>query len=235
MRYLDLSFAFIRFSVEIENGVPSVHMDDDSVPAEVRQFLLERDLAAMVNALTEVMPGKLPFRSIELKCPEPAYATQFQELCGIRPRFGRPANIVEMDPEYLDTPLPQGNELVSRACEDYCRRLMARKHRRIGLSARVRDRLLPAPNRMPGIDELASELHMAPRSLRRKLQEEGTSYRALTEEVRQTLAEELLKTAKLKLDEIAERLGYAESASFIHAFQRWTGMSPGAYRNRLPR
>ncbi len=229
-RYLDLSFAFIRFSLRFDDGAPCVLMDDTEIPEDVQQFLLERDFAAMVNAMTEVMPGASPFQSVHFRCAEPAYVTQFIELCGLRPQFGMPSNAVFLKPEYLDTVLPQGNELVSRACEDYCRRLLARKRKRVGMSARVRDRLLQSPHKMPDIEALAAELHMAPRSLRRRLQEEGTSFRALTEEVRQALAEEMLKTAKLKLDEIAERLGYAESASFIHAFKRWTGQSPTAFR-----
>ena len=50
------------------------------------------------------------------------------------------------------------------------------------------------------------------------------------DEVRQTLAEELLLSAHMKLSEIAGRLGYTEPAAFISAFKRWKGMSPTAYR-----
>ncbi len=41
---------------------------------------------------------------------------------------------------------------------------------------------------------------------------------------------ELLATAQLSVESVAERMGYAETASFIHAFKRWTGSTPGKYR-----
>ncbi|MFO6375309.1 helix-turn-helix domain-containing protein, partial [Pseudomonas aeruginosa] len=46
------------------------------------------------------------------------------------------------------------------------------------------------------------------------------------------LAEELLATGAIRLEEIAERLGYGEVSNFIHAFRRWKGMTPRQYRQR---
>lgn len=229
-RYLDLSFAFIRFDIGLRDQRPTVDLQTDALPPAVRQFVLERDFAAMVNALTEVLPGASLFEAVDFSFAQPAYADAFRRLCGVTPRFGQPDNRVFLRPASLDQPLPQGNALVSRACEDYCRRLLARKREHVGLAARVRQRLLRDPQRMPGIEALAREFNMAPRSLRRRLDEEGTRFRDITEDVRQSLARDLLRNADLKLDEIAERLGYAEAASFIHAFRRWTGMTPSAFR-----
>ncbi|MCG9954701.1 AraC family transcriptional regulator [Pseudomonas aeruginosa] len=70
------------------------------------------------------------------------------------------------------------------------------------------------------------------RTLRRRLDDEGSSYRLLLDEVRQALAEELLATGAIRLEEIAERLGYGEVSNFIHAFRRWKGMTPRQYRQR---
>jgi AraC-like DNA-binding protein len=103
---------------------------------------------------------------------------------------------------------------------------------RSGLAEQIRDRMLRRPSAMPSIDTVAEELHIAPRSLRRRLASEGTSYRALLDEVRQTLAEELLLSADMKLADIADRLGYAEAAPFINAFKRWTGVSPNRFRRQ---
>jgi AraC-like DNA-binding protein len=62
------------------------------------------------------------------------------------------------------------------------------------------------------------------------LEEAGTSYRALLDEVRRALAEELLVATPLSVDDVAIRLGYAEATPFIYAFKRWTGVTPAAYR-----
>jgi len=71
------------------------------------------------------------------------------------------------------------------------------------------------------MDQVAAELRVTSRTLRRRLQAEGSSYRGLLDELRQTLAEELMGTAGLKVDEVAVRLGYSEAASFLHARKRW--------------
>ncbi|MDQ8037618.1 MAG: helix-turn-helix domain-containing protein, partial [Pedobacter sp.] len=70
------------------------------------------------------------------------------------------------------------------------------------------------------------------RSLRRQLSQQGHSFRALLDEVKQQKAEALLQDRRLSVEAIAQQLGYAESAAFIHAFQRWTGSTPAAFRNR---
>lgn len=232
LRYLDLSFAFVRFGLTLDHGTASVTLDDQAIPATVRSFMLQRDFAAMINALTEVMPGARPFQRIGLSLREPADPTPYERLCGLRPRFEQDCHRITFTPGFLDQPLPRGDALIARACEDHCRRLLDRQRQRNGLSAQVRDRLLRTPHRMPSLMAVADELHLSERSLRRRLQAEDTSFRALADEVRKALAVELLTKAGLKLDEIAGRLGYADAGSFIHAFKRWTGESPTQFRRQ---
>jgi AraC-like DNA-binding protein len=93
----------------------------------------------------------------------------------------------------------------------------------------VRDVLLREPQRMPGQAEVAAALHVSVRTLRRRLEDEGSSFRAVLEQTREHLAEELLGTAGLGVEQVAQRLGYAESSSFVHAFRRWKGQSPGRW------
>ena len=83
---------------------------------------------------------------------------------------------------------------------------------------------------MPVLDAVAASLHLHPRTLRRRLAEEGTSFRALTNDVRATLAAELLSQVGLTVEQVARRLGYAETAAFNHAFSRWFGLAPNEFR-----
>ena len=83
------------------------------------------------------------------------------------------------------------------------------------------------------LDEVAAALHMSARSLRRKLDAEGSSYRAVLEEARRQMADQLLRSTTMKIEEMAVHLGYADTASFTRAFRRWHGASPGQYREQL--
>ncbi len=229
-RFLDLSYAFVRFRFIDEGDAFWVDMDDSEIPAHVRGFLLERDFAACCNVIRELRPGGLPIRELRLRGPAPAYALRVAEIAGVTPIFNAERNGARLDRADVDAPLPQANPLLSRMCLEQCRQLLARRQARTGLAGQVRDRLLQTPGALPAAATVAQDLLMSERSLRRHLEQEGTSLRALSDEVRQTLAEELLTTADLKLEEVARRLGYAEPASLIHAFRRWKGMTPSRYR-----
>lgn len=230
-QFLDLSYAFVRFRLgQTTDQVYQLKLDDSEIPEDVRPFLFERDLGAWANAMREMRPSYLPVVAAEFRFPRPAHAERYAELCGVMPRFGAAENVIAIDPAHIDDPLPQSDSSMARLCLEQCKQLLEKRRVRSGIASRVRDRLLRAPSEMPGIDEVARDLHMAPRSLRRRLEEENTSFRALVDEVRQMLAEEFLAMPGMKLEEIAMRLGYAEPASFIHAFKRWKGVPPHAFR-----
>ncbi|TXH04307.1 MAG: AraC family transcriptional regulator [Nevskiaceae bacterium] len=232
-QFLDLSYAFVRFRLgQTTDQVYQLKLDDSEIPADVRQFLFERDLGAWANAMREMRPSHLPVVAAEFRFPKPVYAERYAELCGVMPRFDAAENVIAIDPAHIDDPLSQSDSGMARLCLEQCKQLLEKRRVRSGVASRVRDRLLRAPSEMPGIEEVARDLHMAPRSLRRRLEEENTSFRALVEEVRQMLAEEFLAMPGMKLEEIAMRLGYAEPASFIHAFKRWKGVPPHAFRTQ---
>jgi AraC-like DNA-binding protein len=77
---------------------------------------------------------------------------------------------------------------------------------------------------------IAAELHMSPRSLQRKLREEGTTYKAVLEETRRDLAKRLIEDEELSLSDITYMLGFSEVSSFSRSFKRWTGMAPSVVR-----
>ena len=77
---------------------------------------------------------------------------------------------------------------------------------------------------------VAEALHMNVRSLQRKLQLKGTSFKRILNEVREDLALKYIKDSSLSLSEISFLLGFAETSSFSRAFKRWTGGSPKSYR-----
>ena len=77
---------------------------------------------------------------------------------------------------------------------------------------------------------IAPRLHMSPRTLHRRLEEEGTSFRQVLTEVRRELAARHLSERRLAIGEIAFLLGFSEPSAFHRAFKRWTGHGPLSYR-----
>jgi AraC-like DNA-binding protein len=89
--------------------------------------------------------------------------------------------------------------------------------------------LTAGPAAAAGQAQAAAALGLSPRSLRRHLAEEGTSFQAVLDRVRQGWAEAWLAGPSTPVAAVADRLGYADAAAFRRAFRRWTGMSPAAW------
>lgn len=239
LRYLKLSFTFCLPVIRWEQGqfVADIH---ELVPPDVRRFLVERDVLAMHQVMSDLLGRPLALLRAEFDYPEPEYADRLAEIIGVRPCFGQPQNLLALDPAVLEQPLPQANEYTWAMCLAQCRELVHRRRARTGIAAEVRMRLVPRGGvdgyaASLGIDAVARDLNMSTRTLRRHLDAVGTSYRALLDEVRRTLAEEMLTATPLSVRDVAIRLGYAEASTFIYAFKRWTGTTPASYRRERVR
>ncbi|SFA93256.1 Helix-turn-helix domain-containing protein [Amycolatopsis marina] len=233
LRYLDLSFTFSIPHVTVDGAQVTLTLHNERVPEDVAGFLVLRDLAAIHTMMRDLLPA-ISLLGVELRGPRPAGVDLYLEVFGIEPSFESGVVTLTFDVAYLDRALPQANQHTVAMCMAQCAEMVARRRARTGIAHEVRERLLRT-GPQTGMDQLARELTMSPRTLRRRLTEAGTSYRTLVDEVRQTLAEELLATGALSVEEVAVRLGYAEASSFIYAFRRWKGMTPSAYaRERRP-
>ncbi|MBT4520163.1 MAG: helix-turn-helix domain-containing protein [Halieaceae bacterium] len=83
---------------------------------------------------------------------------------------------------------------------------------------------------MPSFDELTSLLNMSARTLRRRLEKEGTSYQRIKDNARRDVAISCLSLDGLTVSEAAEQVGFSDSSAFHRSFKKWTGQSPGSYR-----
>jgi AraC-like DNA-binding protein len=83
------------------------------------------------------------------------------------------------------------------------------------------------------LGDIANHLALSERTLRRRLRALGTSYNKILQDLRSSTAQEWLRDSNLTMESIAWRLGYTETANFRHAFKRWTGQSPQAFRRQL--
>jgi AraC-like DNA-binding protein len=229
MRFLDLSYALTRISAQECDDELALFFDDLDLPEPVRLFALLRDTSAALQIWRETLGRDVVPRRVALRMPVPADPAPYEAAFGLYPEFGAPRSVVAFDADLLDQPLPHAAPLTASSCEAQCRDLLERRHSRSGMSGRVRDVLLRDPRGMPGQEQVAAALHLSVRTLRRHLDDEGTSFRAVLEQTREYLAEELLLTAGMSVEQVAERIGYSEASSFVHAFRRWKGLSPGRW------
>lgn len=232
LRFIDLSHTFTIPVPTLEGDQVVVELRDDGIPADVRRFVVERDLAAMHTVLDDLLPGGVPFTSARLALEGPADGdgSSYDEVLGLVPAFGAEGHGFSFAAAYLERPLPQGNPRTVAVCEAMCRDVVSARRARSGLTQHVRVLVTQRVAHGATLPAVASDLGLSERTLRRRLAEEGTSFQALLDEVRDSLAGEMLATGRMPVEDVALRLGYAEASSFIHAFKRWRGTTPTRFQ-----
>jgi AraC-like DNA-binding protein len=230
LRYGDLNVSLVEIVLETEDKDLHIGFREERLPADLRRFAVERTMGGTLAIVRDLVGRNVAPLALEFNFPAPRDVSSYRNLTGTAAVFGKAKNLLVLQEEDVDLPLKHGNPVALRIAEEQCLRYLESWKKRAGVSARVRHVLAMQSRDAPTIGKVASMLHMSERSLRRRLQEEGTSFSALCEETRQAIAEQLLMMPRLPIEQISERLGYSETAAFIHAFKRWTGQSPRAYR-----
>ncbi|WP_062985881.1 AraC family transcriptional regulator [Nocardia anaemiae] len=234
LRYVDLALVFGRLIFDEGPAESRLIFDDSEIPEDVRAFLTERVITGIQSIGRERFSAGVPVTRISFRHRAPADTTRYRNVFGVEPEFDAAVNELAFDSAYLDVALPQANEWARGTCEQLCRDLLTARRARSGVAGAVRDLLVRNPGEIPDQIAVAAALFISPRTLSRRLRDEGTSFRNLLDEVRQMMSEELLSHTDMTTEQVAARLGYAEAASFIRAFRRWQGCPPQEFRARTP-
>jgi AraC-like DNA-binding protein len=86
------------------------------------------------------------------------------------------------------------------------------------------------PVNWPDFSSLARQFHASEATLRRRLEDEGQSYRTILNDMRRDIAISLLTDTRQSVNDISNALGFADPSAFHRAFKNWTGNPPGVYR-----
>lgn len=207
-----------------------VLLTDDPRDALYR-FAIELTCAAHLTLGRDMYGESFGPIALRLAYQAPPHADTYRQVFGCPVRFGCAHNEFDIDAGWAQQAPrmrePATHEMARQACEHLLKELDSSG----GMRASVQRTLIKMmPWRFPTIDAMASELQLHPRTLRRRLRAEDTTYRDILAQVRQQLATEYLRQTSLTTEEIATRLGYSEATNFRHAFVRWTGKSPREFR-----
>ncbi|EAQ35138.1 transcriptional regulator, AraC family protein [Nitrobacter sp. Nb-311A] len=144
--------------------------------------------------------------------------------------YDKPENRFTFDAAWLDRRPDYGNELTYAELRQLCDGLLKQLKLGAGVAGEVRGLILANLSMPIEFKRIAKYLNMSERSLRRRLQEEGTSFRQLADELKAQIAIKYIRDTDLSVEEIAFALGFGDAASFRHAFRRWTNATPQDYR-----
>jgi AraC-like DNA-binding protein len=160
----------------------------------------------------------------------PDYQASYGEPFDCPLYFNAHDNAFAFDRRWLDQPLPLADVITHQAMAERCRKQNTEFTGRQAWLGRIRQLLGAQLNAAPGLEGLAEQMKCSARTLRRHLKDLGCSYQELLDELRFEQAKQMLCEDQLPIYRIAEALGFSETASFRHAFVRWSGVTPSQFR-----
>jgi AraC-like DNA-binding protein len=236
LRFLPLTYAFTMISLQEEDNLGVLRFMEPDLEPHLRRFFVTRDMAAAAVLLREIAGRDFTFSRLTFRgeTGRPINTPfDFKGAFGSEPRYDAPSNCLGFSRDVLSLPLLQANPLTASMCEQMCNQIMERRRARLGSAMLVRQRLAMQSEQLLDVATMAKLANMSERSLKRRLMEDGTSFRKLSMEVRRQKAVELLQDARLTMMDIAEKLGFSDPSSFSQAFKRWHGVAPALYRRHL--
>jgi len=205
-----------------------------SVPAKIkrRQFV-EFGASGLVHGIRQVANRRICPNLVTFGHARNANTDAFARYFGCEVRFKDTCNSLHFKADDLALPLITADDELYKVLRNCCEHALQIKSRNIPslvieVERAISDRLSKGEATQ---DDVARALGMSPRTLSRRLADEGTTFFRTLEELRQALAMNYLRDSGLALAEIAFLLGYSGLSSFNDAFKRWTGKTPGQYRS----
>lgn len=237
LRYIDLTYAYTQIALHEEQDWAVLSFTEPALEPRVRRFITERDLAAAAQLIRELVGPDLRLARWRTRraAPRRPGGTPAISLFGAPAQYGAAIDDIALDRRLLAQPLPQANPITAALCEQLCRSLLERYRIRADTSDLVLHQLQRASGALPKLPAMARALHLSPRTLKRRLQAEGSSYRQLLAEQRRSRAAELLRDRRLSLTQIAALLDFADVSSFSQAYKRWHGVAPSTARPAIAR
>ncbi|PPE73039.1 hypothetical protein C3942_14500 [Solimonas fluminis] len=227
----------IDVRLEEEGELARLVLVREQDPAEpegrIGAYFVESLFAAIIKFGRSIAADLEADAVLRLRFAEPPYAAVYARSFRLPVRFSQPLNALEFPRNRLDQPLAGGFPSLHGQAEQRVSQRLAKMPRRSGLIAAVEAVFDQEPRLLgQGIERVAQRLDLHPRTLQRRLHEEGEAFAELQGRVRYRRALQDLEDPKLDLETISERLGFSDRRSFTRAFTRWAGASPSEFRRR---
>jgi len=172
---------------------------------------------------------------IQFEFSKPAYSDEFSLMFPCRHSFSQSSNRVVFNNRLLSIPINQDSETLNTFLHNAPESLLTQFRSDNSLTAQIKRLLLHRKGMQTELEnmsfELVSlELNMTTHTLRRRIKAEGNSFQEIKDSIRRDRAMMLLDNPALALNDISIDLGFSEPAAFNRAFKKWTGLTPGSFR-----
>lgn len=193
-------------------------------------------LLRLMHGLSCWLVGRgLALDRVAFPYPRPYHADDYALIYTEHAEFDAPWLAAQFNASFLDLPIRRDEAAVNLFLQGAPGKIVMLYRRDRELVLRVRELLRAALPENIDQDRVADSLLMSPRTLHRRLAEEGANFRSVKEALRRDTALARMAKDNAVISDIAADLGYADTSTFYRAFIDWTGVAPSTYRRRLRR
>jgi AraC-like DNA-binding protein len=218
----------ISFRIEGTTAILRSHGLDTL--GDLLPFAAEFWRSSMTSLFSRVLEAPFPTKRMIFPFPPPEHWRNYERLFNCAIDFGADRMEWHFAAGVLDRPCPNANPITAKICQQLCDAVMTERPGESELVRKIRSAWLNSPNRFPVAAEVASELGLSLRTFHRRLADDRQSFQSIVDDMRRSLATELLENTNMGIDQIAERVGFADATSFRKAFRKWTNRSPSDFR-----
>ena len=210
-----------------------LRIGDEAVNTEAGRWFSETMFAAIFKFGRLLLGSRGDFSALQLSYAPPKYAREYRRYFGIPVQFRCDEDAAVMSRALLNLKLEGAFPALHEQALYRVEQRLQSLPRRTGLVAAIEDAFAREPRLLAeGIDGVAGELSLHPRTLQRRLRNTGNNFAELQSRVRYRLAMQFLEQPEEDIESISERLGFSDRRSFTRAFTRWSGVSPSSFRAR---
>ncbi|MCY1360870.1 putative HTH-type transcriptional regulator [compost metagenome] len=233
LRYQRHAGAMLEFHLEVDKHRARIVAAPQFYEPDVSVFYVEEAFSSAVAILRHLSGTPLKPTRLELEYPTPVHASRYEAFFECPVVFGAHQNTIEFDRDWLDIRLPTRDDAVAAEVSELLddARWANQRHSDLleSLHREVRKHLR-AP---PSLSQLASQVTLSERTLRRRIESAGLTYQGIVDGSRWAKALSLLSRPDLSLADVAAQIGFSDTRNFRRAFKRWTGMAPREARKKL--
>ncbi len=197
---------------------------------DIHHILMEWGVIASSRRVEELLGIALKPKRVCLDYPPPSYAGQYEKLLGCEVLFDQPVTEICYPKTILDMPICGYDPDINKSILGLCERLTMKLQGHISISEEVCALIKERIGFFPDIERVAEKMDISSRTLRRLLANQNTSYQKLLDQCRREIAEDCLLRTKMTIAEVAKLCGFSEPQSFSKAFKKWSGKTPGEFR-----
>lgn len=220
-----------RFRVRYRDDEALVELDIRGV-RDPDHFMCEGIMLIWHGFCSWLIGRRIPLRRMEFRYPKPDNSAEYDLVFGCRSYFGSRRTVATFDRKYLAMPVVRDRPALAEFLRHAPADLAAAPDYAVSTGESVRRILEHAdPADLPSLNAVADQLSISEPTLRRRLAAENSPFRQHRDDLRRDLAIAALTESSETVEDIGRALGYSEPSAFHRAFKRWTGSSPGYYRD----